>query len=104
MSKNVNVNLSVGRRVVIRFYKRRTKKTSLVNKLVSDYCLMYDLFRLVHVAVRHKLEYTILTKQYIVYPMSLLSHALEPGYNDIGLYGTSSITSDILCYQSIRHS
>ena len=38
-----------------------------------------------------------------VYPMSFLSHALEPGYNDIGLYDTSSITSDMLCYQFIRH-
>jgi hypothetical protein len=28
---------------------------------------------------------------------------VEPGYNDIGLYDTSSITSDILWYQLIRH-
>jgi hypothetical protein len=27
------------------------------------------------------------------------SGTLEPGYNDIGLYDTSPITSDILCYQ-----
>ena len=26
-----------------------------------------------------------------------------PGYNDIGLYVTPSITSDDLCYQSIPH-
>jgi len=26
------------------------------------------------------------------------THRDEPGYNDIGLYNTSSITSDILCY------
>jgi len=28
----------------------------------------------------------------------------EPGYNDIGLRDTSSITSDILWYQLIPHS
>jgi hypothetical protein len=28
---------------------------------------------------------------------------VEPGYNDIGLYETSPITSDILWYQLIRH-
>jgi hypothetical protein len=28
---------------------------------------------------------------------------VEPGYNDIGLYDTSSITSDILWYQLIPH-
>jgi len=27
----------------------------------------------------------------------------EPGYNDIGLYDTSSIPSDILWYQLIPH-
>jgi len=26
----------------------------------------------------------------------VFAHAVEPGYNDIGLYDTSSITSDIL--------
>jgi hypothetical protein len=30
-------------------------------------------------------------------------YTVEPGYNDIGLYDTSSITSDILWYQLIRH-
>jgi hypothetical protein len=34
--------------------------------------------------------------------MSLII-AVEPGYNDIGLYDTSSITSDILWYQLIPH-
>jgi hypothetical protein len=28
---------------------------------------------------------------------------VEPGYNDIGLYDTSPITSDILWYQLIPH-
>jgi hypothetical protein len=28
---------------------------------------------------------------------------VEPGYNDIGLYNTSPIASDILRYQLIRH-
>jgi hypothetical protein len=28
---------------------------------------------------------------------------VEPGYNDIGLYDTSSIASDILWYQLIVH-
>jgi hypothetical protein len=28
---------------------------------------------------------------------------VEPGYNDIGLYDTSLIESDILWYQLIRH-
>jgi len=27
----------------------------------------------------------------------------DPGYNDIGLYDTSSITSDILWYQLVSH-
>jgi hypothetical protein len=31
-------------------------------------------------------------------------HTVEPGYNDIGLYDTSSIASDILWYQLIPHS
>jgi hypothetical protein len=30
-------------------------------------------------------------------------NAVEPGYNDIGLHDTSSITSDILWYQLIPH-
>ena len=29
---------------------------------------------------------------------------MKPGYNDIGLYDTSPIETDILCYQLIRHS
>jgi hypothetical protein len=28
---------------------------------------------------------------------------LKPGYNDVGLYDTSSIETDILWYQLIRH-
>jgi hypothetical protein len=31
------------------------------------------------------------------------ANAVEPGYNDIGFYVTSSIASDILWYQLIRH-
>ena len=72
-------------------------------KFVTVYCLMYDMFRLIHVIMRHRLEHTILSKQYIVYPMSVFSHTLEPVYNDICLYDTSPITSDTLCYQFIRH-
>jgi hypothetical protein len=34
-------------------------------------------------------------------PQLNLPHTLEPGYNDIGLWDTSSITSDVLCYQLI---
>jgi len=30
-------------------------------------------------------------------------YSVEPGYNDIDLYDTSSITSDILWYQTIPH-
>jgi hypothetical protein len=30
-------------------------------------------------------------------------YTVEPGYNDIGLSDTSSITSDILWYQLIPH-
>jgi hypothetical protein len=30
-------------------------------------------------------------------------NTVEPGYNDMGLYHTSSIVSDVLWYQSIRH-
>jgi hypothetical protein len=29
--------------------------------------------------------------------------AVEPGYNDISLYDASSIASDILWYELIRH-
>jgi hypothetical protein len=32
-----------------------------------------------------------------------LSYTFEPGYNDIGLYDTSSIASHILWYQLISH-
>jgi hypothetical protein len=32
-----------------------------------------------------------------------LKSTVEPGYNDIGLYATSSITSGILWYQLIPH-
>jgi hypothetical protein len=32
-----------------------------------------------------------------------LINTVERGYNNVGLYDTSSITSDILCYQLIRH-
>jgi hypothetical protein len=31
-------------------------------------------------------------------------NTVQPGYNDIGLYDTSSITLDILCYQLIPHT
>jgi hypothetical protein len=31
--------------------------------------------------------------------MILIYNTVEPGYNDIGLYDTSSIASDILWYQ-----
>jgi len=30
-------------------------------------------------------------------------HTAKPGYTDIALYDTSSVASDILWYQSIRH-
>jgi len=33
-----------------------------------------------------------------------LLRRVEPGYNDVGLYDTSPITSDILWYRLIRHS
>ena len=32
-----------------------------------------------------------------------MRYTVEPSYNDIGLYDTSHITSDILWYQSVRH-
>jgi hypothetical protein len=32
-----------------------------------------------------------------------MSNTVEPVYNDIGLYDTSYITSDILWYQLIPH-
>jgi len=32
-----------------------------------------------------------------------MSNTVEPGYNDIGLYDTSSITSDILWHQLIPY-
>jgi hypothetical protein len=31
-------------------------------------------------------------------------YRVEPGYNNIGLYDTSSVTSDVLLYQLIPHS
>ena len=33
----------------------------------------------------------------------MIPYAVAPGYNDIGLCVTSSIASDILWYQLIRH-
>jgi len=33
----------------------------------------------------------------------MVSYAVEPGYNDIGLYEKSSVASDILWYQLIPH-
>jgi hypothetical protein len=35
--------------------------------------------------------------------MKHYSNTIEPGYNNIGLYDTSPIVSDILWYQLIRH-
>jgi hypothetical protein len=35
--------------------------------------------------------------------MLLMPSTVEPGYNNIGLYDTSSITSNILWYQLITH-
>jgi len=35
--------------------------------------------------------------------MMMMMMMIEPGYNDIGLYDTLCITSDILWYQSIPH-
>jgi hypothetical protein len=43
----------------------------------------------------------------LLYPSEISVHiyntTVEPVYNDIGLYDTSSITSDILWYQLIPH-
>jgi hypothetical protein len=36
-------------------------------------------------------------------PYQALYYTVEPGYNDIGLYDTSPIASDILLYQLIPH-
>ena len=36
--------------------------------------------------------------------LAQINSAVDPGYNDIGLSYTSSIASDILWYQLIRHS
>jgi hypothetical protein len=35
--------------------------------------------------------------------LEVIQNTVEPGYNDIGLCDTSSIASDILWYQLIRH-
>jgi hypothetical protein len=40
---------------------------------------------------------------YTVYTHMLI-YTVEPGYNDIGLYDTSTIASDILWYKLIPHS
>ena len=41
----------------------------------------------------------------IIYKLCISQNTttVEPGYNDIALYETSPITSDILLYQLIRH-
>jgi hypothetical protein len=36
-------------------------------------------------------------------PFAKALYAVEPAYNDIGLYDTTSITSDILWYQLVPH-
>ena len=36
-------------------------------------------------------------------PLQTEEYTVEPGYNDIGLYDTSSIASDILWYQLILY-
>jgi hypothetical protein len=38
------------------------------------------------------------------YYKSIIQNTVEPAYNDIGLYDTSSIPSDVLRYQLIPHS
>jgi len=38
-----------------------------------------------------------------ILPGRVSVNTVEPGYNDIGLCGTSSISSDILWYQLIAH-
>jgi len=38
---------------------------------------------------------------FVLQTSSVLSCTVEPGYNDIGLYDTSPITSDIMWYQLI---
>jgi hypothetical protein len=35
--------------------------------------------------------------------LSFAKNTVQPGYNDIGLYDTSSIASDILWYQLVPH-
>jgi hypothetical protein len=47
---------------------------------------------------RNKIQFIIFCSPFIFYRITV-----EPGYNDIGLYGTSSIASDILWYQLIPH-
>ena len=44
---------------------------------------------------------TVKTVQHGVLKIHTHTHTVQPGYNDIGLYDTPSIPSDILCYQSI---
>ena len=79
------------------------KRTPLATVFVNVCSLMCDVFRSIHVIMRHRSEHTTVIKEYVVYPMSVSSHKLEPVYNDIGLYDTSPITADMLCYQLIRH-
>jgi len=40
---------------------------------------------------------------WLMYMLALQFSTIEPGYYDIGVYNTSSITSDILWYQLILH-
>jgi hypothetical protein len=45
----------------------------------------------------------LLHAAYDVQVPNLVAQSVEPGYNDICLYDTSSIASDILWYQLIPH-
>jgi hypothetical protein len=46
-----------------------------------------------------------ITKNFIIYIRNrILFYRVEPGYNDIDLYDTSYIASDIVGYQLIPHS
>jgi hypothetical protein len=56
--------------------------------------------------VKYRRKYRITVKlnmAFILNKDTCIAYTVEPGYNDIGLYNTPSITSDIMWYHLIPH-
>jgi hypothetical protein len=81
----------------------RDRTYAIVGKVwlrrVSLDTMNYKSFPLKHISIMPRYRF----REVSLYNKSRSQITVEPGYNDIGLYDTSPIVSDILWYKLILH-